>query len=117
MKHFILSSILMLMSVMVSMPASATTGNKEKNLVPKNIIVKQTTHFKDGRTLTLYFKKQGEQCEVYSPCRLGDFAVDDVQKVKSTNFEVVSQVEGKLYRKSTTEELLKVVSQMMKMYQ
>ena len=45
MKQLFLSLILALMSVMVSMPASATTGNEVKNIVPQNIIVKQTTQF------------------------------------------------------------------------
>ena len=57
-----------LMSVMASTPAAAK--NSKKNVIdqiPTNIVVKQTTHFSDGRTLTIYYKKSGMQCEVYSP--------------------------------------------------
>ena len=108
MKQLFLSLILALMSVMVSMPASATTGNKVKSMMPQNIIVKQTTQFFDGRTLTLYYKKAGSRCEVYSPCHAEDYAVADVSKIKSTSFEVVDCVEGKLYRRASLGEVTKI---------
>ena len=116
MKQLFLSLILALMSVMVSMPASATTGNEVKNIVPQNIIVKQTTQFSDGRTLTLYYKKQGSQCEVYSPCNDKDYYVNDAKKIRSTNFEVVDKVEGKLYRKATLGEVLRVLKKLVNSY-
>lgn len=116
MKHLFLSLILALMSVMISVPTSASTGNNVKGMVPANIIVKQTTHFNDGRTLTLYFKKQGNQCEIYSPCNVNEFAESDVKKVQSTNFEVVDKTEGKLYQKTTTGEMMRVLNQMVNQY-
>ena len=116
MKQLFLSLILALMSVMVSIPASATTGNEVKNIVPQNIIVKQTTQFSDGRTLTLYFKKQGNLCEVYSPCNEKDYGVNDAKKIRSTNFEVVDKVEGKLYRKATVGEVLRGLKKLVNSY-
>ena len=116
MKQLFLSLILVLMSVMVSMPASATTGKDVKNMVPQNIIVKQTTRFSDGRTLTLYYKKQGNQCEVYSPCNDKDYYVNDAKKIRSTNFEVVDKVEGKLYRKATVNEMLSILKKLLNSY-
>jgi hypothetical protein len=104
------------MSVTVSMPASAKTGNDVKNLVPQNIIVKQTTHFSDGRTLILYYKKQGSQCEIYSPCNAKDYSMNDMSKIQSTNFEVVSKTEGKLYRKATVTEIIKIMGQLVNQY-
>ena len=118
MKKMILSLILVLMSIVASTPASATTGNKNKvkELVPTNIIVKQTTQFTDGRTLVVYYKKLGQQCEVYSPCNEQDYAVADASKVKSTNFEVVDKVDGKLYRKATVGEVMKIVKRLVNQY-
>ena len=111
MKQLILSLILALMSVMVSMPAGATTGNKNNvmEMVPQNIIVKQTTQFNDGRTLIIYYKKHGSQCEVYSPCDEKNYSMGDVSKIQSTNFEVVEKTEGKLYRKATIKEVLSLM--------
>ena len=116
MKQLFLSLVLALMSVMVSVPAGATTGNKVKNQVPQNIIVKQTTHFSDGRTLTLYYKKSGNLCEVYSPCNAKGYDVADASKIKSTNFEVVDRVEGKLYRKASIGEVTKLIKRLVNQY-
>ena len=116
MKQLFLSLILALMSVMVSMPASATTGNEVKNIVPQNIIVKQTTQFSDGRTLTLYYKKQGNLCEVYSPCNEKDDGGNYAKKIRKTHLEVVDKVEGKLYRKATVGEVLRVLKKLVNSY-
>lgn len=118
MKKMILSLIFVLISIVASTPASATTGNKNKvkELVPTNIIVKQTMQFTDGRTLVVYYKKLGQQCEVYSPCNEQDYAVSDASKIKSTNFEVVEKVDGKLYRKATVGEVMKFVMRFVNQY-
>ena len=116
MKQLFLSLILALMSVMVSVPASATTGNKVKSMMPQNIIVKQTTQFSDGRTLTLYYKKAGSRCEVYSPCEAKDYDVADAAKIKTTSFEVVDRVEGKLYRKASIGEVTRLIKRLVNQY-
>ena len=116
MKQLFLSLILALMSVMVSVPASATTGNKVKSMMPQNIIVKQTTQFSDGRTLTLYYKKAGSRCEVYSPCEAKDYDVADAAKIKTTSFEVVDHVEGKLYRKASIGEVTRLIKRLVNQY-
>ena len=116
MKQLFLSLILALMSVMVSVPASATTGNKVKSMMPQNIIVKQTTQFSDGRTLTLYYKKAGTRCEVYSPCEAKDYDVADAAKIKTTSFEVVDCVEGKLYRKASIGEVTRLIKRLVNRY-
>lgn len=116
MKQLILSLILALMSVMVSVPTSATTGNKVKSMMPQNIIVKQTTQFSDGRTLTLYYKKAGSRCEVYSPCDAKYYDVEDAAKIKTTSFEVVDRVEGKLYRKASIGEVTRLIKRLVNRY-
>ena len=106
-----------LMSVMASTPAVAKSSKKElsKN-VPTNIIVKQTTQFTDGRTLVIYYKRQGMNCEVYSPCNANDYNVSDASKIKSTNFEVVAKVEGTLYKKASIGEVTKLIKQLVNQY-
>lgn len=69
MKQLLMTLMVVLMSMMTSTLASAKTDkNSVKKMVPQNNVVKQTTEFNDGRTLTIYYKKSGMQCEVYSPC-------------------------------------------------
>ena len=111
------SLIIALMSVMASTPAVAKNSkNDVMSLVPRNIVVKQTTQFKDGRTLVIYYKKQGTNCEVYSPCEAKDYDVADASQIKTTFFEVVGQVEGKLYRKASVVEVMKLIKQLVNQY-
>ena len=117
MKKSVLILMVTLMSMMASTPASAKTDkNAVMDLVPTNIVVKQTTTFSDGRTLTLYYKKSGRQCEVYSPCSADDYSMSDASKIKATNFEVVDKVEGKLYRKASVGEVAKMVKRLVSKY-
>ena len=117
MKQLFLSLIIVLMSMMASTPAVAKNSkNDVMNLIPKNIVVKQTTQFIDGRTLVIYYKKQGTDCEVYSPCDAKNYDVSDASKIKTTYFEVVNQVEGKLYRKATMLEVMKLIKSLVNQY-
>ena len=109
--------MVVLMSMTTSTSASAKTDRSDlRQMVPTNIVVKQTTQFNDGRTLTIYYKKRGEQCEVYSPCDAGDYNMNDAQKIKSTTFEVVDHVEGRLYRKASVTEVARVIKQAVNRY-
>lgn len=117
MKQFVFSLMIVLMSMMASTPAVAKNSKSDvKKMVPTNIVVKQTTKFNDGRTLTIYYKKQGTNCEVYSPCNADDYTVSDASKIKSTNFEVVDKTEGKLYRKASFGEVINIIRQLVNQY-
>lgn len=106
-----------LMSVIASTPADAKNSRNElKKNIPTNLIVKQTTLFSDGRTLVIYYKKQGMNCEVYSPCNASSYKVSDAAKIKSTNFEVVDKVDGKLYRKASVGEVTRFIRQLVNQY-
>lgn len=117
MKQLIVTLMIALMSVIASTPADAKNSRNElKKNIPTNLIVKQTTQFSDGRTLVIYYKKQGMNCEVYSPCNVNDYKVSDAAKIKSTNFEVVDKVEGKLYRKASLAETTRFIRQLVNQY-
>ena len=117
MKHLLTTLMIVLMSMIVSTPVSAKTNKKSvKDQVPTNIVVKQTTRFNDGRTLTIYYKKSGAQCEVYSPCDADDYNMSDASKIKSTNFEVVDRVEGKLYKRASVGEVTKLIKRLVNKY-
>ena len=112
MKKVLFLLMVTLMSVVASTPAYAKSGTSDwKSNLPTNIIVKQTTFFDDGRSLTLYYKKTGTLCEVYSPCKESDYTLNDASKITSTNFEVANKVEGKLYRKATLGEVVRILRQ------
>ena len=109
--------MVVLMSMMTSTPASAKTDKDSvRKMVPQDVVVKQTTEFNDGRTLTIYYKKSGMQCEVYSPCDVKDYDVADAAKIKSTSFEVIDRVEGKLYRKASIGEVTRLIKRLVNQY-
>ena len=87
-----------------------------KKMVPQDVVVKQTTEFNDGRTLTIYYKKSRMHCEVYSPCDAKDYDVADAAKIKSTNFEVIDKVEGKLYKKASVGEVARIIKKLVNQY-
>ena len=117
MKHFVFALAIALMSVFMPTPVSAKSNKSElKKSIPTNLIVKQTTQFSDGRTLVIYYKKQGMNCEVYSPCSADDYSVSDASKIKSTNFEVVDKVEGKLYKKASVGEVTGIIKKLVNQY-
>lgn len=139
MKKLILTLMITFMSVMASTPCSAKTAidretcklayeclsvnglsksgiKSVKDQVPENIVVKQTTQFNDGRTLTIYYKKSGMRCEVYSPCKANAYNASDASKIKSTNFEVVDKVEGKLYKKVSVGEVKRIIKKLVNQY-
>ncbi|MBR1461968.1 MAG: hypothetical protein IJ604_01135 [Prevotella sp.] len=117
MKKLMICLMIVLMSAMASTPAGAKTEKKSvTEQMPKNLVVKQTTEFTDGRTLTIYYKKEGLQCEVYSPCDAKDYDLSDAQKIKSTNFERVDRVEGKLYRKASLGEVTRLLKRLVNKY-
>ena len=91
MKQLILTLMVALMSVMASTPAAAKSSKNE-------------------------LKKQGMNCEVYSPCSADDYSVSDASKIKSTNFEVVDKVEGKLYKKASVGEVTRIIKKLVNQY-
>ena len=117
MKQLLFALMIVLMSMMASTRVSAKSNKKNvTDQVPTNIVVKQTTHFNDGRMLTIYYKKSGMQCEVYSPCNACDYNMSDASKIKSTNFEVVDKVEGKLYKKASIGEVTRLIKRLVNQY-
>ena len=45
-----------------------------------------------------------------------DYNVSDASKIKSTNFEVVDKVEGKLYKKASIGEVTRLIKRLVNQY-
>lgn len=84
--------------------ANATQKSQETSkslvaLLPSTVIVEQTATLKDGRSVTIYYKKSGDYCEVYSNDNLNGFSADDLLNLSTSTFSITSETEGKcLYR-------------------
>lgn len=119
MKHFIVILMTVLMSMSTSAFAATTTSTESKNdlagvVIPKNITVKQTVTFKDGKIIELYYQKQGDVCKLYSTTDVTKYKESDLSKIKSTNFEFVDKVEGKCYITRKTNDVIAFAKNVLK---
>lgn len=65
------------------------------SMLPTSIVVEQTATLNNGKSMTIYYKKDGEHCEVFSEDNLDGYSVNDLSKVQSTSLRIVSQAKGK----------------------
>ena len=75
--------------------APAATGKTSVSLIekmPVNIVVKQTASLKDGRSVTIYYKKEGGYVEVISDSNLKGYTVDDLLNLESTSFTLPQKI-------------------------
>ena len=77
--------------------------------VISNVVVKQDVTLTDGRTVTVFYKKTADGVEVYSEAEPKDYKVEDLYKVKTSTFEVVSSgTKGKKLRTIPMAEAKKI---------
>lgn len=87
-------------------PVAANAAPMEKHsvasllsAVPTELVVKQIATLNDGREVTVYYKKAGDFCEIYSDSNLKGYTENDFLKLNSTSFSLAKEVKGnRLYR-------------------
>lgn len=119
MKNLIVILVTMLMSMSTSAFAGTTTSTESKIdlssiVIPVNITVKQTITFKDGKTIELYYQKQGNVCKLYSTTDVMKYKESDLGRIQSTNFELVDNVEGKCYMTRKTNDVIAFAKSVLK---
>lgn len=119
MKNLIVILVTMLMSMSTSAFAGTTTSTESKIdlssiVIPVNITVKQTITFKDGKTIELYYQKQGDVCKLYSTTDVMKYKESDLGRIQSTNFELVDNVEGKCYMTRKTNDVIAFAKRVLK---
>lgn len=118
MKTFFASLIILVMAALSTTPAAQAAPAPDLTdqvttlvgLIPSSIVVEQTSALSDGRTVTVYYKKSGDLCEVYTADNLSGYTVNDLAKLQSSNFRVVSAVKGKRVYSTTTAKAAKLLS-------
>lgn len=104
-KIFAVVTLLTASSLFASASNSAAPAASVKNnislieKIPVNIVVKQTASLKDGRSVTIYYKKEGGYVEVFSDSNLKGYTIDDLLNLESTTFSLATSAKGtSLYR-------------------
>lgn len=103
----------MLMSFGTSTFAGTTTENNKvdnspKFSIPVNIIIKQTITFDDGKSITVFYQKEGDVCKLYSNTDVTKYKDNDLGRIKSTNFELTDHTEGKCLMTKKTSDVIKL---------
>ena len=80
------------------------------------MVVEQTATLANGKSVTIYYKKAGNQCEVYSNADLSGYGINDVLSLSSTNFRVVSAPKGKLIYKTTMAKAGRIIKSLVNTY-
>lgn len=121
-KVFVILSIA-LMSAFATATASSTTGSENvkaqseqlfKIDIPVNLVVKQTVTFDDNTSITLYYQKEGNVCRLYSNVDVTKYSEQDLNRIKSTSFEVTDHVKGKCYLTRNCSDLIKFAKSVIK---
>lgn len=84
--------------------------------VPSNLVVKQTATLNDGRAVTIYYRKTGDYCEIYSPDNLNGYSQSDLLKLDSTSFSLVSEVKGERLYRCTVSKARSIVKSLVNKY-
>lgn len=116
MKSLFISLLVALLSFAPTTGVSAACGNVSgsktsvsRSDVPANIIVKQTVVFDDNTSVVVYYKKSGNTCQVYSTNNLNKYGMGDLLRVKSSNFEKCSAVQGKCYGTKSVKQVIALI--------
>ena len=76
--------------------------------IPTELVVKQIATLNDGKEVTIYYKKVGDFCEIYSDNNLKGYTENDLLKLTSTSFSFATEVKGDRIFRCSIEKALKI---------
>lgn len=103
-------------SAMAAPKAESKSSGKIAAMLPSQIVLEQTATLANGKTVTIYYKKSGSVCEIYSYSDLRGYGINDILSLSATNFRVVSSPKGKLLYKTTLSKAGKIVKSIVNTY-
>ncbi len=121
-KIFAVAAFLIATSLISSASTTSTPAGAEKTGIsliekmPVNLVVKQTATLKDGRSVTIYYKKEGGYVEVLSDSNLKGYSVDDLLNLKSTTFSLASSAKGTSLYRMPVSKACSLFKQMVNLY-
>ena len=121
-KIFAVATIIAATSLIASASTNAAPAATGKNSIsfieklPVDIIVKQTASLKDGRSVTVYYQKNGGYVEVFSDSNLKGYTIDDLLSLESTTFTLASSVKGTSILRMPVSKACSLFKQMVNLY-
>lgn len=119
MKKILFVMMAILMSVSTSSFAGTTTWSSEsesvqKITIPTKIIIKQIITFNDGSSVEVFYQKDGKTCKLYSNTDIKAYKASDLNRIKSTSFDITDHVEGKCRMTKTTSNIIELAKSLFK---
>lgn len=109
--------------VIVLNPSEANAAPKKQDAVsslvagiPTNLVVKQSATLNDGRQVTIYYKKTGDMCEVYSEDNLKGYEYSDLLNLSSTSFSIATSAKGTKIYNCTLTQARKIIKRLVNTY-
>lgn len=126
MKKIIFALVLAVVALVSAPSASAAkTSDSTKssnpveqlwNALPDVLIVKQTATLNNGKSVTIYYKKAGNQCEVYTPSDITGLNVDDLTNLEKSDFSIATSTEGRKVYTAPFSTVRKIVKRAVNSY-
>lgn len=110
-----------LLSFFTPMTAQAAPSEKHSvpslfSAIPTELVVKQVATLNDGREVTIYYKKAGDFCEIYSDSNLQGYTESDLLKLTSTSFSIAKGVKGNCLYRCPVSKALKIFKSLVNTY-
>lgn len=121
-KIFLVATLITATSLISSASKAGAPAKVEKTSVslvdkmPVNIVVKQTATLKNGRSVTIYYKKEGGYVEVLSDSNLKGYTVDDLLSLESTTFSLATSAKGTSLYRMPISKACSLIKQMVNLY-
>lgn len=93
-------------------PTEKTSSNLVENIwrsLPETLVVKQVATLTDGHTITVFYKKAGNLCEIYTNDDLSGISVNDLSDVKESDFAITTSVKGRKIYSAPVSTVRKII--------
>ena len=120
---FLMMTLVITLAGLLTSPAANAATSSEKpssskifSMMPNEIIIEQTATLSNGESVTIYYKKSGNDCEVFSEDNLAGYTVNDLYALRDTSFKVVESPKGKLIYRTTVGNAGRIINQLVNTY-
>ncbi|MDE6447566.1 MAG: hypothetical protein K2L35_04540 [Muribaculaceae bacterium] len=124
MKKFLMTLVIAMTMSFVGFSVSAASpknsssdfvGNVWKSL-PETLVVKQEATLGNGQVITIYYKKSGDQCEVYTPDNVSGLTVNALSDLKESDFSIAMSAKGRKVFTAPFSKVRRLVKQAVNTY-
>lgn len=103
-------------SANAAIPVNHDTRTSLLSMIPDVLIVEQTATLGNGQTVTIFYKKSGNSCQIFSESDLKGYTINDLVSLQATSFRIVSQPKGRCVYQTTIQKAGKIIKSLVNTY-